>query len=101
MIKSFRSLTLALALLPTLPGAQAASAASASASTSATPISVTTYHYDNLRTGWNHNETVLNASTFPSTFGVLQTVALDDQVDAQPLLVPAQRLPAAHTMCST
>ncbi len=94
MIKSFRSLTptLALALLPTLPGAQAASAASASASTSATPISVTTYHYDNLRTGWNRNETVLNASTFPSTFGVLQTVALDDQVDAQPLLVPAQQI---------
>ncbi len=84
MLKSFRSLTLtltlSLALLPALPAAQAA------------PISVTTYHYDNQRTGWNHNETVLSASKFPSTFGVLQTVALDDQVDAQPLLVPALQI---------
>lgn len=96
MRKSFRSLTLTLtltlALLPALPAAQAATPASASASTSDTPISVTTYHYDNLRTGWNHDETVLNASSFPSTFGVLQTVVLDDQVDAQPLLVPAMQI---------
>ena len=90
MFKSFRSLTLTLALLPALPAAQAATPASAP--TSDTPISVTTYHYDNLRTGWNRNETVLNASSFPSTFGVLQTLALDDQVDAQPLLVPALQI---------
>jgi outer membrane protein assembly factor BamB len=65
-------------------------ASSTSTSTISPSISVTTYHYNSLRTGWNSNETVLNASTFPATFGVLQTVALDDQVDAQPLLVPAQ-----------
>lgn len=58
----------------------------------AEPIAVTTYHYNTLRTGWNQNETVLNAAKFPSTFGVLQNVALDDQVDAQPLLVPAQQI---------
>ena len=91
MLKSFGALTLSLALLPALSPAQSASAATPT-STSDTPISVTTYHYNNLRTGWNRNETVLNASSFPSTFGVLQTVALDDQVDAQPLLVPAQQI---------
>ena len=54
----------------------------------ATPVAVTTYHYDNLRTGWNQHETTLSATSFPANFGVLHTVALDDQVDAQPLLVP-------------
>ena len=50
-------------------------------------VSATTYHYDALRTGWNEQESSLSASAFPATFGVLHTVALDDQVDAQPLLV--------------
>jgi hypothetical protein len=90
--KFFRSLVLSTALLPTLPVALAAHAAGASAATGAPSISVTTYHYNNLRTGWNQNETLLNAAAFPSTFGVLATVALDDQVDAQPLLVPAQQV---------
>src|SRR5208337_1855696 len=35
------------------------------------PALVTTYHYDTLRTGWNNQETVLTASSFPSTFGIL------------------------------
>jgi hypothetical protein len=59
---------------------------------SAKPIAVTTYHYDELRTGWNKQESVLSASAFPASFGVLSTVALDDQVDAQPLLVPAETI---------
>jgi PQQ enzyme repeat len=50
---------------------------------------VTTYHGDNLRTGWNQNETLLTASAFPSAFGVRHTVAVDDQVDAQPLFMSA------------
>lgn len=54
----------------------------------AQPVAVTTYHNDTLRTGWNSKETTLTASNFPSNFGILQTVALDDQVDAQPLVVP-------------
>ena len=54
----------------------------------AAPEAVPTYHYDTQRTGWNANETTLTATSFPSTFGLLHTVALDDQVDAQPLLVP-------------
>jgi hypothetical protein len=51
--------------------------------------SVTTYHYDNYRTGWNQNESTLTpANVGNKTFGLLQNVALDDQVDAQPLVVP-------------
>ncbi len=49
-------------------------------------VNVTTYHYDTLRTGWNPNETTLTQNSF-SNFGLLQSVTLDDQVDAQPLLV--------------
>jgi outer membrane protein assembly factor BamB len=58
----------------------------------AEPISVTTHHYDTLRSGWNQNETLLTAAAFPATFGVLKTVAVDDQVDAQPLLVPGETI---------
>jgi hypothetical protein len=58
----------------------------------AEPVTVATYHYNPQRTGWNNQETALSASAFPSNFGVLATVALDDQVDAQPLLVPAQSI---------
>ena len=50
--------------------------------------SVTTYHYDNNRTGWNQKETVLTpANVASSSFGLLRTIPLDDQVDAQPLVV--------------
>lgn len=52
-------------------------------------VSITTYHYDNNRTGWNQNETVLTpANVASSSFAMLQKVTLDDQVDAQPLVVP-------------
>ncbi len=54
---------------------------------------VTTYHYDNLRTGWNQNETVLTpASVGGSGFGLQAQVALDEQVDAQPLFASAQHI---------
>ncbi len=49
-------------------------------------INITTYHYDNLRTGWNQNETTLTQANL-SSLGLQQAIALDDQVDAQPLLV--------------
>lgn len=50
---------------------------------------VTTYHYDNNRTGWNPHESVLTpANVGSSSFGLLRTIPLDDQVDAQPLVVP-------------
>lgn len=52
-------------------------------------IAVTTYHYDNGRTGWDNDERILTQQNVNSgSFGLLQTVALDDQVDVQPLLIP-------------
>jgi hypothetical protein len=50
---------------------------------------VTTYHYDTYRTGWNQTETTLTpANVSSAAFGLLHNVTLDDQVDAQPLVVP-------------
>ena len=50
---------------------------------------VVTYHNDNFRTGWNSSETSFtHASVSSSEFGLLFTVAVDDQVEAQPLIVP-------------
>jgi|HubBroStandDraft_6_1064221.scaffolds.fasta_scaffold00132_30 hypothetical protein len=68
----------------------------ASASTVA-QTAVTTYHYDNNRTGWNSTETVLTpANVNSSSFGLLATVRLDDQVDAQPLVVPGVNITAGN-----
>jgi hypothetical protein len=67
----------------------------AGASMSAAQTTVTTYHYDNYRTGWNSTETVLTpANVNSSSFGLLLTVKLDDQVDAQPLVVPSVNITA-------
>ena len=52
---------------------------------------VLTYHNDNLRTGWNPAETVLSVKTVPSLV-LQQQVALDGQVDAQPLIVSGQAI---------
>jgi len=61
-------------------------------------LAVATYHYDNQRTGWNGNETKLTPANVGSTsFGVLAEVVLDDQVDAQPLVVPMQLITAGST----
>jgi len=49
-------------------------------------IDVTTYHYDNLRTGQNLNETTLTAANVISAkFGKLGELMVDGKVDAQPL----------------
>jgi hypothetical protein len=54
---------------------------------------VLTYHYDNLRTGWNSEEKRLTpASVVSPKFGILHSVTLDDQVDAQPLVVPDEKI---------
>jgi hypothetical protein len=59
--------------------------------------SVTTYHNDNYRTGWNNTETILTPSNVNATqFGLLVTVPVDDQVDAQPLLVPNVTITAGN-----
>lgn len=74
--------------------------------TSPSPGAVNSYHYDNNRTGWNSNETTLTpakvkvntgntsncAQTGKSCFGLLSTTPLDEQVDAQPLLVRNQKI---------
>jgi len=52
-------------------------------------VSVLTHHFDNARTGWNAQETALNAQTVGNGgFGLLHAVAVDDQLNAQPLIVP-------------
>lgn len=66
--------------------------------TAAAMAQVATYHYDNQRTGWNRNETMLTAANVGNaSFGVLAQVVLDDQVDAQPLVVLNQQITAGPT----
>jgi hypothetical protein len=75
-----------------------AAIAVATAPAVAQKLVVATYHYDNQRTGWNGNETNLTPANVGSTsFGVLAEVVLDDQVDAQPLVVPNQQITAGPT----
>jgi hypothetical protein len=67
------------------------------ASTAAAQTAVTTYHYDTYRTGWNSSETVLTPANVNSvSFGLLTEVKLDDQVDAQPLVVPGVIITAGN-----
>jgi len=57
--------------------------------------SITTYHGNNNRTGWNPAETVLTpANVGGNLFGLLKSVTLDDQADAQPLVVPGVQITA-------
>ncbi|MGH9494430.1 MAG: hypothetical protein ACRD3B_05480 [Candidatus Sulfotelmatobacter sp.] len=59
---------------------------------------ITTYHIDNNRTGWNSHETVLTpANVGSSSFGLLRAVTLNDQVDGQPLFVPAVNITAGNS----
>jgi hypothetical protein len=59
------------------------------ASRASAQVAVTTYHYDNNRTGWNSQETVLQPTNVNKTlFGQLYSVPLDEQVDSQPLFMP-------------
>src|SRR5579862_127625 len=70
---------------------------SASALMGLAQTSVTTYHYDNYRTGWNQTESVLTPTNVASSaFGHLHTVTLDDQVDARPLVVPGVMITAGN-----
>ena len=46
-----------------------------------------TWHDDNLRTGWQQQETILTTSTIGS-LGISFSVGLADQVDARPLVIP-------------
>jgi hypothetical protein len=58
------------------------------------PIDVTTFHYDQKRTGWNQNETDLTPATVKSSsFGLIATLTVDGNVFAQPLLVSGFVMP--------
>ena len=59
---------------------------------------VTTYHNDNLRTGWNQTESILTQSAVSgSSFKLLASTTLDDQVDAQPLIVTSEPITGQGT----
>jgi hypothetical protein len=74
----------------------------ASAGPASGQTAVTTYHYDNYRTGWNPNEPALTpANVNHKTFGLLHAVKLDDQVDAQPLVVPGVLITAGKYQGTT
>jgi hypothetical protein len=61
-------------------------------------LDVTTYHYDNLRTGENTHETILTpANVTASKFGMLGTFSVDGHVDAQPLYLSNVAIPAQGT----
>jgi hypothetical protein len=56
-------------------------------------VAVTTREYNNFRSGWNNNETTLTpANVASSSFGILYSIPLDTQVDAQPLVVPNEQI---------
>jgi hypothetical protein len=56
-------------------------------------VPVTTYHYNNGRTGVNSNETILNTTNIKSGFGRLFTQPVIGQVYAQPLYMPNVTIP--------
>jgi hypothetical protein len=60
----------------------------------AAPVAYVTYHFDNLRTGWNPFETALNWATVASpSFGLRTSLPTDGNVYAQPLYVPGVAFP--------
>jgi hypothetical protein len=54
---------------------------------------ITSHHYDTHRTGWNKSETILTPGLVRSpSFGLIASVMLDEQVDAQPLVMLNQTI---------
>jgi hypothetical protein len=68
------------------------------ATTPAASVDVVTYHYDNLRTGQNVNETTLtHANVNSSKFGKLGSFSVDGKVDGQPLYLSDVAIPGKGT----
>jgi len=64
---------------------------------SGSPSPALTFHYDNSRSGWNPNETVLTTANVASGgFGKVGTLNVDGVVLAQPLYVPNFTLPGSQ-----
>jgi hypothetical protein len=71
---------------PSGSGSCGATGTPSTSSASPSSTDVVTYHYDNLRTGQNTNETILTPANVNSTkFGKLGEFAVIGKVDAQPL----------------
>jgi hypothetical protein len=61
-------------------------------------VAVTTYHNDNARSGLNYKESTLTQTNVnATTFGKLFTYAVDGQIYAQPLYVPAVKIAGKGT----
>jgi hypothetical protein len=61
------------------------------AAAGAKPVDILTYHYDNYRTGWNQHEKKLTPTNVGgSQFQLLASTPLDEQVDAQPLVLASE-----------
>lgn len=68
------------------------------AQSSAWAFDITTHHYDTMRTGWNSAETILTpGKVASSSFGLIATVTVDEQVDAQPLVMLNQAISGKGT----
>jgi hypothetical protein len=66
--------------------------------TPSSSVDVVTYHYDNMRTGQNVNETTLTTANVTSAkFGKLGELAVDGKVDAQPLYLSGVSVPSVGT----
>jgi hypothetical protein len=98
-MRIFKLIMLALAALSLLMAANSRPARSEPAQannsrTASRKLDVATYHYDNLRTGWNSEEYKLSPGSVQNRkFGLLKRVILEDpdeQIDAQPLYVSNQ-----------
>lgn len=78
----------------TVTSVSASLTVNAAGGTPASSSDVTTYHYDNLRTGQNTHETILtHAKVNSSTFGLLGAIPVDGHVDAQPLYLSNVAIP--------
>src|SRR5215472_9970663 len=66
--------------------------------TPSSSVDVVTYHYDNMRTGQNTNETTLTPANLTSgKFGKLGELQVDGKVDAQPLYLSQLSIPSVGT----
>jgi hypothetical protein len=85
-------------LVPNFPKPVLPRPAPHNASPNPFPLDVTTYHYDNSRTGWDTHETQLTASAVSSSkFGKIGQLVVDGTVLAQPLFVSQYQVPGQGT----